>query len=49
MPEGNDFPTNSVTIFKNTNEGKKLDIKPNNTLGDELQHFIDAINKDKIV
>ena len=38
-----------VTIFKNTNEGKKLDIKPNNTLGDELQHFIDAINKDKMV
>jgi predicted dehydrogenase len=38
-----------VTIFENTNEGKKLGIKPNNTLEDELQHFIDAVNKDKLV
>ena len=38
-----------VTVFENSNEGKKLDIKANNTLGDELRHFIDAVKNESIV
>jgi UDP-N-acetylglucosamine 3-dehydrogenase len=38
-----------VTVFEESNDGKKLDIKPNNTLGDELKHFIDAVKKGSIV
>jgi len=38
-----------VTIFENSNEGKKLSIEVNNTLGDELRCFIDAVkNKSTI-
>ena len=32
-----------VTIFENSNEGKKLNISANNTLGDELRYFVDAV------
>lgn len=32
-----------VTIFEGPNDGKKIDIKENNTLGDELRHFIYAV------
>ena len=32
-----------IEIFEGSNEGKKLDIEPNNTLGDELKQFIDAV------
>jgi predicted dehydrogenase len=32
-----------VTIFEGSNEGRKLDIKENNTLGDELKQFIQAV------
>jgi len=32
-----------VTIFENSNEGKKLNIADNNTLGDELRYFVDAV------
>jgi len=32
-----------VTIFENSNEGTSLNIKANNTLGDELRCFIDAV------
>lgn len=39
----------TITIFKDSNEGKNLKIKANNTLGDELRHFIDAIRTDSIV
>ena len=38
-----------VTVFEGSNQGKKLDIKENNTLGDELRNFIDAINKGLII
>ena len=38
-----------VTIFENSNEGKKIRIDANNTLGDELRCFIDAVkNKSNI-
>jgi len=37
--------TQNVRIFEGTNEGRKLDIKENNTLGGELRHFVDAVNK----
>jgi len=33
-----------VTLFEGSNEGKELEIIGNNTLGDELKHFIEAIN-----
>lgn len=32
-----------VKIFKNSNEGEKLEVEPNNTLGDELKQFIQSI------
>ena len=38
-----------VTVFEDSNEGKRLDIKPNNTLGDELKHFVDAVKNGTIV
>ena len=38
-----------VTVFEGSNEGKKLDIIENNTLGDELRHFIDAVRNGKNV
>ena len=39
-----------VTLFEGSNEGKKLDIKENNTLGDELRHFINAVkNNSKVI
>lgn len=37
--------TQNVRIFEGSNEGKKLDIKENNTLGDELRHFLDAVKE----
>jgi predicted dehydrogenase len=36
-------------IFEGSNEGKPLKIKENNTLGDELRGFIDAIKNNSIV
>ena len=33
-----------VEIFERSNEGRSLNIKENNTLGDELRCFIDSIN-----
>jgi len=38
-----------VTIFEGSNEGRKLSIKENNTLGDELKSFIYAIKNNSIV
>jgi len=38
-----------VKIFEDDNTGKNLDIKPNNTLGDELKHFIDAVENGSYV
>ena len=38
-----------VIVFEGSNQGKKLDIKENNTLSDELRNFIDAINKGLII
>jgi len=32
-----------VTLFQGSNEGKELTITGNNTLGDELKHFINAV------
>ena len=32
-----------VTIFENSNEGRSLNIKANNTLGDELKYFVNAV------
>ena len=38
-----------VTVFKGSNKGESLDIKSNNTLGDELKSFVNAVeNKSKI-
>jgi len=39
----------NVTVFEGSNEGRKLDIKENNTLGDELKDFIDSIKNKKII
>ena len=38
-----------VRLFENSNEGRKLDITPNNTLGDELKHFINAVKHDSFI
>jgi len=38
-----------VNIFEGANEGRKLDIIENNTLGDELRNFINAIKEKKIL
>jgi predicted dehydrogenase len=38
-----------VTLFEGSNEGKKLDIRENNTLGDELINFLNAIKNKSIV
>ena len=38
-----------VTVFEGSNEGRKLNIKENNTLGDELRHFVDAVKNKSIV
>jgi predicted dehydrogenase len=32
-----------IKIFEGSNEGRELNIKENNTLGDELRSFIDAV------
>jgi len=39
----------SVEVFEKSNIGKKLPIKPNNTLRDELKSFINAVKTDKKV
>ena len=41
--------TQKVTVFEGSNEGRKLNIKENNTLGDELKHFINAVKNNLIV
>ena len=38
-----------INIFEGTNQGKKLDIKENNTLGDELRYFINAVKNNSFV
>jgi predicted dehydrogenase len=38
-----------VKIFQDDNTGKNLEVKPNNTLGDELKHFIDAVENGSYV
>ena len=38
-----------INLFECTNEGKKLEIKENNTLGDELSSFIEAVKKGSVV
>ncbi len=38
-----------VTLFEGSNEGRKLDIKENNTLHDELRYFVDAVKNNSIV
>jgi predicted dehydrogenase len=39
----------NITVFEQSNDGKKLDIKENNTLGDELKQFINAVVKGEVV
>ena len=39
----------NVTFFKNSNKGKELKVKPNNTLGDELTSFVNAVKKKSTV
>jgi UDP-N-acetylglucosamine 3-dehydrogenase len=39
----------NVTVFEGSNEGRKLNIKENNTLGDELKAFIDAVKNGLII
>ena len=38
-----------VTIFENSNKGKSLNIKVNNTLGDELKSFVEAVKNKSTV
>ena len=38
-----------VIVFEGSNEGRKLSIKKNNTLDDELRHFVDAIKNNLFV
>jgi len=38
-----------IIFFEGSNEGKKLEIKENNTLGDELRSFIEAVKKGSVV
>jgi len=38
-----------IKVFEDSNEGRMLNIKENNTLGDELRHFVNAIKNDSIV
>jgi len=38
-----------VTLFENSNEGRKINIKENNTLGDELKYFIEAVKNKSYV
>ena len=38
-----------VSVFEESNEGRKLNIKENNTLGNELRFFIEAIKNNLIV
>jgi UDP-N-acetylglucosamine 3-dehydrogenase len=37
--------TQELIVYEKSNDGRKIDIKPNNTLGDELKNFINAIKK----
>ena len=39
----------NVTLFEGSNEGRKLDIQENNTLGDELTHFLNAVKNKSMV
>jgi UDP-N-acetylglucosamine 3-dehydrogenase len=39
----------NITLFEGSNEGKSLKISENNTLGDELKHFIKAVKNGSIV
>jgi predicted dehydrogenase len=41
--------TQKATIFKGSNEGSPIKIKENNTLGDELRCFTDAIKNNTII
>ena len=41
--------TQKVTLFEGTNEGRELNIIENNTLGDELRCFIDAVKNNSNV
>ena len=41
--------TQDVTVFEKSNEGKQLKIKENNTLGDELKHFLNAVKNKSTV
>jgi UDP-N-acetylglucosamine 3-dehydrogenase len=38
-----------VTVFEGTNEGRMLNIKENNTLGEELRHFINAVKNKSLI
>ena len=38
-----------ITLFEGSNEGKKLEIRENNTLGDELRSFVVAVKKGSVV
>ena len=38
-----------VTLFEGSNEGKNLKIKENNTLGDELKQFTEAVKNGSVV
>ena len=39
----------NIKLFEGSNQARMLDIKENNTLGEELRHFIDAVKNDSMV
>jgi predicted dehydrogenase len=41
--------TQKVKVFEGSNEGRTIDIKENNTLGEELREFIEAVKNKKDV
>ena len=39
----------NITLYEGSNEGRKLEIEENNTLGDELKQFIEAVKNGSVL
>ncbi|UCH72013.1 MAG: hypothetical protein JSW62_00230, partial [Thermoplasmatales archaeon] len=39
----------NITLYEGANEGRNLEVKENNTLGDELKKFIEAVKNGSVV